>query len=467
MNFLKIEKLYYLLILLAGILAVYIYFFSFLDINYSPYYGDEYFYFKNSESFYLTNSLKAVFTYSGSGAKIFGADAHGPAYPLIYGSIAKLIGWGGLTIPIINLGILMLAILAMIWKNGGSKDTKLLQVILVLGSPITLFYSVTYLAELLQIAGAIGLFILMQRYLRKEKLHDFIYLIFFIFLLGTIRSTWFFAFFGLVVVPGPIKGNWKSIYVLVGLALPFAFQHFFHEQVPNTFSDLGKITESRQYLVAFNSIIENLRQNISYIFTYSDGDFYAMQKVWFYTSLIISITIFRKDRLILIGLVILGSIVIFNLFIYKNYSWVDLRMYTPMIIFLNLGIIENSVKKYPIVILLTINLFSFVLILPLQKVIMNYRVPPRMVKIPLKTISEVSKLDTSLIYIDTTLLSNYKIIDLPNLNTNNKPIIYILPYYIMDTKKPSHYLVEVIDHSCVKLIKILNQNITPKVVCNE
>jgi len=79
----KFGKAYDLLIVLAGVLAVYAYFFSYLGSGYSPYYGDEYFYYKNSEAFYLTNSLQASFTYSGSGARVLGADAHGPAYPLL------------------------------------------------------------------------------------------------------------------------------------------------------------------------------------------------------------------------------------------------------------------------------------------------------------------------------------------------------------------------------------------------
>ena len=90
----EFSKAFGLLILLAVVLAVYAYFFSYFGSDYSPFFGDEYFYYKNSESFYLTNQLKASFTYSGNGAMVLGADAHGPAYPLFYGLIAKILGWG-------------------------------------------------------------------------------------------------------------------------------------------------------------------------------------------------------------------------------------------------------------------------------------------------------------------------------------------------------------------------------------
>src|SRR5690606_13070926 len=240
-----------------------------LDANYTPYYGDEYFYFKNSESFYLTNSLQAVFTYSGVGAKLLGADAHVPAYPLLYGSISKLFGWGGLTIPLVNLVILGLAILSLLWVSVSTKETKLLQVLLLFGSPVTLFYSVTYMPELTQTAGAIGLFLLVGRYLSTLNRIDFWILFIYIFLLGSIRSTWFFAFFGLIVLPGPVKGIGKSIYFGLGLALPFLYQYFLHEQVPNTFSGLGELIEKGELLAAWDAIYFNIKRNIYFALTYT------------------------------------------------------------------------------------------------------------------------------------------------------------------------------------------------------
>ncbi|WP_057936017.1 hypothetical protein [Algoriphagus resistens] len=467
MDFRKIGKVQYLLVLLAGILIVYSYFFSFLGLDYSPYYGDEYFFYKNSENFYLSNSLKATFTYSGKGSRLIGADAHGPLYPLLYGIIAKLVGWKGFTIPLINIGVLVLALMPLLYNNKTPWRTRLLQLLIIIGSPITLFYSVTYLPELLHIAGAIGLYLLMNRYSSTEKTKDFVLLLLFILLLGSIRSTWFFALFGLLVLPGPVKGFAKSLYFFLGLTLPFLYQHFLHEQVPNTFSDLGDMLATGAYFSAFHIVLDNFKQNICYAFTYADGNFYVVQKIWILTTVLLSITIFRKDKLICSGLVILGCIMLFNLILYKNYTWVDLRMYSPMTIFLNLGIIDSQRDRYPIITLLALNLISFILVLPLQSVLMNYRVPSRMEKIPQKTMIDLKGLDAPLVLIDTALLSNYKVIDLPILNTDRKPITYILPYYSMKHKEPSHFLVEEIDHLCVKSIKILNQKPSPRIACKK
>lgn len=465
LHFKKFRKLYFFLIVISGILTVYFYFFSFLKFDYSPYYGDEYFFYKNTESFYLSNSIKASFTYSGEGARVLGADAHGPFYPLLYGSIAKIVGWGGLTIPLINLAILLLAILTILWNNKETWERRILQTLIIIGSPITLFYSITYLPELLQIAGGIGLFHLLKKYVEQNSRKNYIILILYIFILGSIRSTWFFAFFGLIVLPSPLKGLNRSIYLLVGLVFPFLYQKFLHEQVPNTFSEVGEMLGNQEYIPALNAVFNNFIQNIYYAFTYAYGSFYAVQKIWLWMTILFSITFFRKDKLILSGLIILGSIMIFNMTLYKNYIWVDLRLYTPMSIFLNISIISNFKKKYPIAILLMLNLLSFILILPLQRVLIDNRVPQKMKEIPLPTIIDLKVLDSPLVYIDTVLLFNYKIVDLPTLNHDEKPITYILPYYNMNFNNPSHFIIEEIDHWCVKSIKILNQKPNPRAVC--
>ena len=454
------------LALILVILGVYAYFFSFLNSSYSPYYGDEFFYFKNSEKFFENSSLRSVFTYSGNGSKILGADAHGPAYPLIYGTFAKIVGWGALTIPILNLGVLVLAVLMLIW-NESSKEIKALKFLLVFGSPITLFYSVTYLPELIHLAGAIGLLLLLKLYLSRDTFQNYMWLIGFILMLGMIRSTWFLALFCLVSLPGPIKGWWKLIYPISGLALSYFFQYFLHEQVPNVFSELASADNHGGFISAVNIIVENFLQNILYTFTYADGDFYVMQKIWIYFSIITSIILYRKDKLTESGLIILGSIILFNITLYKNYTWIDLRTYVPMTIFLNLRIFTISSYKHLPPILLTLNLISFILILPLQEVLINYRIGNGYKKIEPKIITDLSNLNTTLVLIDSIVLSSYKIVELPIKTFNKEDITYILPYYKMSSKTPTHQLVEEKGHLCVKLVSILNQNANPSKACKE
>lgn len=453
----KLSKVYGPLILLAGVLSVYVYFFSYLGSDYSPYYGDEYFYFKNSERFYLSNSLQASFTYSGMGSKILGADAHGPAYPILYGSIAKVLGWGGLTIPIINGGILVLALLVLLWNKETTRQTKSLQCLLILGSPITLFYSITYLPELLQIAGAIGLYLLLQRYLLSSSRRDFMILFVYILILGSIRSTWFFAFFGLIVLPVPIKGFGKSVYLLLGLVLPFLYQHFLHEQVPNTFSALGELVEKKGLWAGLDAILFNVRRNIYFAFTYTEGYFYTTQKLWIAASLLFSISIYRTNKTTQFGVILFLILMIFNVILYKNYTWVELRMYTPMALFLNLGMLSYAKSRVPAKVLISANLLSFLLVIPLQQTLIHYRVKPDVQAIPAQTVEEIKNLDSPLMYVDSVLVKNYSITTLPILTNESELIRYILPYYHMNMQAPSHVLGEESGQLKVKPVKILSQ----------
>lgn len=457
MNIAKPEKAYWPLILLLGIFLVYFYFFSFLKSDYSPYYGDEYFYYKNSENFYLTNSLRATFTYSGNGSRLLGTDAHGPAYPILYGSMAKILNWGGLTIPIVNTTILILAIVALLLNRESAWDAKLIQSLVIVGSPVTLFYAITYLPEILQIAGSVGLYLLLRNYLSSNLRKDFLILALYIFVLGSIRSTWFFAFFGLTFLPGPLKGFTKSGYVLLGLILPFLFQYFFHEQVPNTFSGLRELVETKGLWATANVVFFNIKRNIYFAFTYTEGYFYTLLKLWIVGSLILSLFFCRENKLLLFGATVLMTIMAFNIVLYKNYSWVDLRMYTPMALFLCLGMHSRDDSRLTGLGLLSLNLLSFLLILPLQKTLIGHRLQPDVYPISNQILEEIKDLEAPLVSIDSVMLKNYSITQLPVLTGSGEPIRYILGYYSMKTEAPTHFLVEECGQLRVKPVKILTQ----------
>lgn len=414
---------------LIMVIGVYFYFFSFLGSSYSPYYSDEFFYFKNSESFVVHTNLEAAFTYGGSGSRLFGVDAHGPGYPLLYGLISKVVGWNNLTIVVINFCVLLTAILALIFSEKKDKRIKIKQVLLVISSPITLFYSVTFMPELLHIAGGIFLFLLAKSYLRSLSKNDFAQLIGLILILGFFRNTWFFALIGLMILPGPLKGYQKLIFGGMGILLPFLFQYYLHEQVPNTFSGLSEMLTENRFTEAFDAVFFNIKRNIYFAFTYTEGWFYTLQKAWGGLTVIFALLFFRKIKLIQFGLIPLGVLVLFNIVLYKNYTWVDLRLYTPLVIFLNLGIIQNSKRLISSNSLLVLNLLSFVLILPLQLKLMEFRGDPDVKKITKEIADQLKQLPSGVVLVSSELLYDYKFDQLPIANKEQKPIYYILPYY--------------------------------------
>ncbi len=434
---------FFFFVLLLGIIGTYLYFWSFLNFEYGPYYGDESFYFKNSESFFLTNSLKASFTYTGKGALIFGADAHGPAYPLFYGLVSRVSGWNSLTIILTNLSIFLIAILALFLQKNNSKLLTSQQILLVLGSPVALFYSISFLPELIHLATGVLLFVFCKKYLNSFKKRDFMILFCFIILAGCIRTTWFFAMFGLIILPGTLTNFQKNIIAGLGIFMPLIFQHLLHEQVPNTFSEIGKLLNENKFGNAVDIMIFNAKRNIYFALTYTEGWFYTLQKIWMACSLLVGVLLFKKNKLIQFGLLITFILISFNTLLYKHYDWVDLRMYTPMILFLNLGFLSEKVKKTISFILLTMNLFSFILILPLQSTLIQLRLHPEADPIPISLISEIEDLSSPiLIQLDTLMLDNYSLHQLPVINKEGEIIRYTLPYYELDFETPSHFILK-------------------------
>lgn len=432
---------YFFFVLLLGIIGTYLYFWSFLNSEYGPYYGDEFFYFKNSESFFLNNSLKASFTYGGKGALIFGADAHGPIYPLLYGLVSKVSGWNYLTIILTNLGVFLIAILALIFQKTNSQLCTSQQILLILGSPVALFYSISFLPELIHLAIGVLLFVFCKKYLTSLKKRDFLILICFIILAGCIRTTWFFALFGLIVLPGPRTNFQKSLLALAGIFLPLFFQHFLHEQVPNTFSEISRLLNENKFGEAVGILIFNAKRNIYFALTYTEGWFYSLQKIWMACSLLVAILLFRNNQLIQFGLLTTTILISFNILLYKNYNWVDLRVYTPMILFLNLGFLSNSSNKAASYTLLALNLFSFILILPLQNTLIHLRLNPEVRPIPSELKSQIKNLTSPiLIQLDTLMLQEYSLYQLPVMNKDGELIRYSLPYYEMDFASPSHFI---------------------------
>ncbi|RAI85554.1 hypothetical protein [Algoriphagus yeomjeoni] len=455
MDFIKNRKALFLLFGVSGLLFIYAYFFHFLDFDYSPYYGDENFYFKNSESFEQTLSLKAPFTYNGYGSRIGNIDAHGPSYPIIYGGISLLVGWSNLSIIFINVGLLVMALLTLVLDKKSNREQKLLQAVVVLGSPFVLFYSISFLPELIHVAGAILLFVFVNRYLRVSGKANLLLVMILALGLGFIRSTWFFAFFGLAFIIKPPNSNWKWVSLLLGLSLPFLVQFYLHEQVPNTFSGVVSLTQSGEWGEAWASLYFNIKRNIYFALHFTEGKFYTLQKIWIGLTLICSAIFLQRNKLLVFGIITLVTVMMFNIVVYKNYAWTELRMYIPLCILLNLSLLScNRKLTYG---LIGINLLSFILILPLQQKLIHLRTNQNLNDIPEQTILELKELSKPTLLLDTLLLQNYSLHQLPILTSRGEAIFYILPYYEIEKKAYSHELNVYPDQIRVSKAKILTQ----------
>ena len=430
-------RLYYLVIGL--LLLSYMYFFSLMGLENKPYYGDEFFYVKNAEAFEASGSLKASFTYSGSGSKIGEFDAHGPVYPLLYGGIGKLIGYDFLLISKVNLAILFLSLFLLILSKQ-KLSTKLIQIILILSSPFTLFYAFSLLPELIHLGGSIILYYHYESYHRSNRERDLWILVSFILLLGLFRSTWLFALIGLV----PFLWNGRRLLVLVLIfsipILTWLLQTNFHEGVVNVFSEMQYWFGEGNWSVLFDTIFFNIKRNIYFLFTYSEGAFYAIWKIWLFVSLILGFLLFTKDKLVLSGILMLAVTFLFTLVFYKFYKWTEWRMLLPLTVFLNLRIIAAFPSQYYYKALLIINGLAFLFLIPFQYELIQLRKNYKTKTISKDLVSHIKTLEQPLVHIDTLALTGFALEQLPVVNQKGEVIRYILPYYEMELKEASHFL---------------------------
>lgn len=427
-----------------------------LKINYVPYYGDEIFYYKNSESFTKTLSLQSIFTYTGKGAKILGADAHGPFYPIFYGILSKLIGWHDLNIPLINLATLLLSILFLFYQE--NLNSKLMALI-VLGNPITLFYSISFMPELLHISGSIIIYISLKKYLQNQSHQSLLFFILTIFYLSLLRNTWFFALYGILILPIPIKKTYKILIPVTGTIFSFLLQKYFHETVPNTFSEVISLMQGWKIKESFEIVYTNVKRNIYFIFNYSEGKFYTMQKIWWLITIGLSIYFIKKSKILYFGIISFGIVFLFNIILYKNYSWVDLRLYTPLILLLNLSLIDSIKIRAMKTTLVLFNTISLILILPLHFKITENRIKQNPIDFTGNFIKSLQYLPKGTFYVSPEILDGYNIVRLPIQNCKGENMTYILPYYISNFPKIK-YSIEVEtnkDQLKVPVIKILNQ----------
>gem|GEM_PF-2327995 len=437
-----------------GIIGVYLFFgFQFLE-QISPYYGDELFYVKNAESFSLTGKLKAAFTYSGNGSRVGELDAHGPAYPIVYGLLHLPLKWSPSHILWVNYGMLLISLFFLL-RIKDTIQTKIIQSVLILASPYTLFYSMSLMPELLQISFAILVFYHLKK-AHNPNVNQ-VGIISIILVAGLFRSTWFFGLIPLAHFYFKSKKGLQFMLILLGITLPFLMQVYFHESVPNVFSETILLLKNGNWLKGFEEILFNIKRNIYFIFSYSEGWFYWVWKIGLGFSLIFGLIHWNHSPIIRWSASLFVLQLCFSIILYKTFAWTDLRILSPISLILGLeycSMFTNSRKSlYPVF----VTGISFILIIPLQQKIIEYRISPSVNSIPSRIQGELSNLNQAIVRVDTTILSTYNLNQLPAINNNGELIRYILPYYELQESTPTHYLILEDSQTVVLSTKILAQ----------
>ncbi|WP_338229130.1 hypothetical protein [Algoriphagus taiwanensis] len=434
---------------------IYLYFYS-LNNGFRPYYGDEYFYLKNSESLAETGDFRASFSYSGQGSKVGGFDPHGPAYPILY-SIPSLFGISEtLKIPLTNWILFLFSVLVLIWKSD-LRIAKWAQVLLMLGSPFTLFYGMNLMPELLHLAIAIGIYLGIRAFINQDGFRNLIWVLVCIGLGGFFRDTWFFAYLILGLFLFERNPKLSVLLMVLGLVLPYLSQTLFHESVPNVFSDCINHLKAGNWTEALGELAYNAKRNIYFIFTYSEGLYYWVWKIWILITMVLGVIFFKKSEAIQLGFGFLVLQVIFSIVLYKTYQWTEWRMLSPIALLVNLQLMEKSNRSFLPALGLVFSLASFIGILPFQKKLVSLRENQDLQSLSTELISEISRLENALIRIDPMLLEQYDWAALPIRNESGQLIRYLLPYYSQKEAYSTHSLTEANGQLMIRSVKILNQ----------
>jgi hypothetical protein len=162
----KIEITFWLILLLL-IGLNYLQLLSSVTSVYHPVWSDELFYYLNTYSFFQSNSLQAALTFKGSGSILFGADAHGFAYPLLNGLFSKAVGWSNLNFILLNFIFLATIILIICLIKSITVNQKLNTIAFVLLFPFLPLYAFTYMQEVIHILIAVSLSVLFYNISKK------------------------------------------------------------------------------------------------------------------------------------------------------------------------------------------------------------------------------------------------------------------------------------------------------------
>jgi hypothetical protein len=334
----KAETIFYVL-LLGVIGVVYMLIVTHITSNYHPVWSDEYFYFMNAASFAENHTLQAALTFNGKGSELLGADAHGPAYPLLHGTIAGLVGWHSRNLVWFNLAAVVAAVgLILSAKYLGWQNRLKISCLLLL-FPFIALYGVTYMQEMVHVLVAVLLNTLIWRvYSAETKRRDVALFIAVVLLAGMFRGLWLFWLIGLV----PSAKNGKRmigflLLFLLGAAGSFYYTRLFLEAVPNTFSDFlatwhqGDLWEA--IILLFKHFLLNLRlyltsspQQVFYLpmkFTILGlAGFFAVRAYLYKARLDTALAAIAAVNLLLL------------LVVYDAHSWREVRTMAPLYCFL-------------------------------------------------------------------------------------------------------------------------------------
>jgi MFS family permease len=405
--------------------------------NYLPVWSDEFFYYTNSFSFFKNNTLQAALTFSGSGSSVLGADAHGFAYPLLNGVIAKIFGWSNTNFIYTNFFFVAVSLLLIWLQKNITNGQKVLVTAAVLLFPFFILYGFTYMQECVQMFFAITCSILVYKIYKEDKRKHYALFLVTIIVAAFFRPLWLFWLVALV----PFAKNKfeKKIFLslfFIGAIAAFAIATFFAEAVPNYFASVINLLKQGDVKHAVSSMAFHFTYNVyAYFIKSHDTIIYIPIKYFILMVLIFFVAQAVKNKSKLFSAIALvGTVNFAMLFLfYDVFLWREIRILAPFFYFsIPIVIIETKgVFKYVQLFILAL-LFIFILPLAYNWVQGRNIYTAQEIEKSKLAYSEIAQKVTG----NRTVLINFTpsdstliLIQLPVKNIADSAIRYIVPYY--------------------------------------
>lgn len=422
---------------LIALSFIYFFLLSDISVNYLPIWNDEFFYYTNAFSFFENNNLRAALTFSGGGSRLMGADAHGFAYPLLNGGVAKVFGWNSKNFICLNFLFVTMALLIIWLQQTFTPNQKILISVIALLFPFFAIYGFTYMQESIHIFFAVVCAVLIHQINLKGKARYFYWFILIVLLASLFRPFWLFWLIGLIpFAKNKLQTRYFILLFLLGGILSACLMYFFSEYLPNYFATvITLIKQGRIGDFAYSMARHFTYNGYAYFFKNHQSIVYFLVKIinlGVLAYFIYKAFITRSNLFIAIALI--GFFNFLMLFLlYDVFLWRETRVLAAFFYFCIPFVVTKVTPVFKFI-LLAVLVIAFIFTLPVSKHIIAERNLHTKNEIGLtkNAFYEIAKkvADNKLIFInyypsDSTL----DLISLPVKNVTNSPIKYIVPYY--------------------------------------
>lgn len=433
--------------------------------------SDEQFYYINAKSVAELGSLEATITFNGYGSLLFGADAHGYSYPLVFGVIGKAFGFTNLTIITVNAVVFIIALLMILIFVPGKFYLKIGFASMILLYPVMLYFVASFHVESFYVLFSVCTF-LMIYYLNRSQItipkliaYFFILLCFSVF-----RSSWaIFSFATIPLARNKLQSRYlimiSIIITLKGFIIAFVSTEQF--EIPSSLISISRNLVTGGYMDAAKQIGARFLMISDFFLGLKDFKAYGLL-LGFYSlisKLIIILSIVylwwagktKKDKFAFALVLPLSLFFVMNFLVYA--PQMTTRIIFPAFLFAGLYMLVTQKVSY-----LTALILIFIACSPLSFITNSYYYNTKKNAIQheygdINHLSrEIGKLESivtsnsPLIFIDHASLGDLDYVDnLPIVNKRGKKMGYVLKLYGGDlNSREINYVITKRDTSAMK-----------------